>query len=240
MVCAYGMAEATLAVSFAPLGMGMQVDTVDADALETGRRAAVAEPSDRDVRAFPRLGPPLPGIEVQVLADDGRPLGEREVGRLQLRGESVTRQYLTTAGPLPTQDPDGWLDTGDEGYLTDGEVVICGRRKDVIIMAGRNIYPLDIERAAGLVAGVRPGNVAAVRMTAGARRESFAVVVESKQAGDADAERILRKEVTSRVVDAIGLRPAAVVILPPAALPKTPSGKLRRAAVRDRIADYLS
>jgi fatty-acyl-CoA synthase len=240
MVCAYGMAEATLAVSFAPLGIGMQVDTVDADALETGRRAVVAEPSDRDVRAFPRLGPPLPGMEVQVLAEDGRPLDEREVGRLQLRGESVTRQYLTTAGPLPTQDPDGWLDTGDEGYLTEGEVVVCGRRKDVIIMGGRNIYPLDIERAAGLVDGVRPGNVAAVRIDAGARRESFAVAVESKQAGDADAERVLRKEVTSRVVDAIGLRPAAVVVLPPAALPKTPSGKLRRAAVRDRIADYLS
>jgi fatty-acyl-CoA synthase len=239
MVCAYGMAEATLAVSFAPLGIGMQVDTVDADALETRRKAVVAEPSDRDVRAFPRLGPPLPGMEVQVLGDDGHPLGEREVGRLQLRGESVTRQYLTTAGPLPTQDADGWLDTGDEGYLTDGEVVVCGRRKDVIIMGGRNIYPVDIERAAGLVPGVRPGNVAAVRMDTGARRESFAVAVESKQAGDADAERIIRKEVTSRVVDAIGLRPAAVVVLPPAALPKTPSGKLRRAAVRDRIADYL-
>ncbi|PZS15909.1 MAG: long-chain fatty acid--CoA ligase, partial [Pseudonocardiales bacterium] len=240
MVCAYGMAETTLGVSFAPCGVGMEVDTVDADALETRREAIVAGPAGRNVRAFPRLGPPLPGMEVRVLADDGRPLGQREVGRLQLRGESVTREYLTTAGPLGTQDPDGWLDTGDEGYLADGDVVVCGRRKDVIIMGGRNIYPLDIERAAGLVDGVRPGNVAAVRMDAGARRESFAVAVESKQAGDADAERILRKEVISRVVDAVGLRPAAVVVLPLAALPKTPSGKLRRAAVRDRIADYLA
>ncbi|MGB8996007.1 MAG: fatty acyl-AMP ligase [Pseudonocardiaceae bacterium] len=239
MVCAYGMAETTLGVSFAPCGVGMQVDTVAANALETRRQAIVAEPSDRNVRDFPRLGPPLPGMEVRVLAEDGRPLGEREVGRLQLRGESVTREYLTTAGPLPTQDPDGWLDTGDEGYLTDGDVVVCGRRKDVIIMGGRNIYPLDIERAAGLVDGVRPGNVAAVRIDAGARRESFAVAVESTHAGDAEAERILRKDVVSRVVDAIGLRPGAVVVLPPAALPKTPSGKLRRAAVRDRIADYL-
>ncbi|MGH3766794.1 MAG: fatty acyl-AMP ligase [Pseudonocardiaceae bacterium] len=239
MVCAYGMAETTLGVSFAPWGIGMQVDTVDADALETRRQAVAAAPSDQHVRAFPRLGPPLPGIEVQVLADDGRPLGEREVGLIQLRGESVTREYLTTAGPRPTQDADGWLDTGDEGYLADGDVVVCGRRKDVIIMGGRNIYPIDIERAAQRVDGVRPGNVAAVRLDADGRRESFAVAVESTRAGDAEAEGLLRKEVISRVVDAVGLRPGAVVVLPPAALPKTPSGKLRRAAVRDRITDYL-
>jgi fatty-acyl-CoA synthase len=239
VVCAYGMAETTLGVSFAPLGIGMQVDTVDADALETCRRAVAAGPSAQHVRAFPRLGPPLPGMEVQVVAGDGRPLGEREVGRLQLRGESVTREYLTPAGPRPTQDPDGWLDTGDEGYLAEGDVVVCGRHKDVIIMGGRNIYPIDIERAAGLADGVRPGNVAAVRLDAGERRESFAVVLESNRAGDAEAVRNLRKEVISRVVDAVGLRPGAVVVLPPAALPKTPSGKLRRAAVRDRIAEYL-
>ncbi|MGH3788074.1 MAG: fatty acyl-AMP ligase [Pseudonocardiaceae bacterium] len=239
MVCAYGMAETTVGVSFAPLGIGMQVDTVDADALEARRVAVPAGPSDPHGREFPRLGPPLPGIEVQVVAEDGRPLGEREVGRLQLRGESVTREYLTTAGPLPTQDADGWLDTGDEGYLAEGDVVVCGRRKDVIIMGGRNIHPIDIERAAGLADGVRPGNIAAVRIDAGQRRESFAVAVESNRAGDAEAERILRKEVASRVVDAVGLRPGAVVVLPPAALPKTPSGKLRRAAVRDRIAEYL-
>jgi fatty-acyl-CoA synthase len=239
IVCAYGMAEATVGVSFAPLGIGMQVDTVDADALEARRRAVPANPSDRHVRAFPRLGPPLPGLEAQVVANDGHLLAEREVGRIRVRGESVTREYLTVEGTRPTQDPDGWLDTGDEGYLADGEVVICGRRKDVIIMCGRNIYPTDIERAAGLVDGVRPGNVAAVRIDAGARRESFAVAVESNRAGDTEAERILRKEIVSRVVDAVGLRPGAVVVLPPATLPKTPSGKLRRAAVRDRIADYL-
>jgi fatty-acyl-CoA synthase len=239
MVCAYGMAETVLGVSFAPHGIGMQVDIVDADALETRRCAVSAGSAERHVRAFPRLGPPLAGLEVQVVADDGRELAEREVGRIRLRGESVTREYLTVEGAQPTQDPDGWLDTGDEGYLADGDVVICGRRKDVIIMGGRNVYPTDIERAAGLVDGVRPGNVVAVRLDAGARRESFAVAVESHQAGDAEAERILRKEVTARVVDAIGLRPGAVVVLPPATLPKTPSGKLRRAAVRDRIAEYL-
>lgn len=239
MVCAYGMAETTLGVSFAPCGVGMQVDTVDADALETRRRADLVEPSAPQVRAFPLLGPPLRGIEVRVVGEDGQLLGERDVGRIQLRGDSVTREYLTTTGPLPAQDLDGWLDTGDEGYLAASDVVVCGRRKDVIIMGGRNIYPIDIERAAGRVEGVRPGNVAAVRLDAGARRESFAVAVESTRVGDPEAERILRKEITARVVDAVGLRPGAVVVLPSGALPKTPSGKLRRAAVRDRIADYF-
>jgi fatty-acyl-CoA synthase len=239
MVCAYGMAEATLGVSFAPYGVGIQVDSVDADALETQRRAVVADPSGSRARTFARLGPPLPGMQVRVVDDRGHPVGERVVGRLQIRGSSVTREYLTTAGPRATQDADGWLDTGDEGYLAEGDVVVCGRRKDVIVMGGRNIYPIDIERAAGRVEGVRPGNVAAVRLDAGARRESFAVAVESARAGDAEAERILRKEVAARVVDAVGLRPGAVVVLPPAALPKTPSGKLRRAAVRARITDHL-
>ncbi|MGH3913924.1 MAG: long-chain fatty acid--CoA ligase, partial [Pseudonocardiaceae bacterium] len=221
--------------SFAPHSIGMQVDTVDADALESQRLAVPAVGAVGKVRAFPRLGPPLPGLEVQVIADDGSPLSEREVGRIRLRGKSVTRQYHTLAGPQSTQDPDGWLDTGDEGYLAEGDVVICGRRKDVIIMGGRNIYPTDIERAAGLADGVRAGNVVAVRIEAGARRESFAVAVESGRSGDAEAERVLRREIVSHVVDAVGLRPGAVVVLRPGSLPKTPSGKLRRAAAKDLL-----
>jgi fatty-acyl-CoA synthase len=235
VVCAYGMAESTLGVSFAPHGIGMQVDTVAADALEERRRAVPVAAAGRGARTFPRLGPPLPGLQVRVVAEDGSPLADREVGRIRLRGDSVTREYRTVTGAVPTLDPDGWLDTGDEGYLADGDIVVCGRRKDVIIMGGRNLYPTDIERAAGRAAGVRAGNVVAVRLDAGARRESFAVVVESVRAGDPEAERILRREVISRVVDAIGLRPAAVVVLPPAPLPKTPSGKLRRAAARDCV-----
>jgi fatty-acyl-CoA synthase len=102
----------------------------------------------------------------------------------------------------------------------------------VIIMGGRNIYPTDIERAAAEADGVRAGNVVAVRLAAGEgrHRESFAVAVESRRAGDAEAEQLIRKDVTSRVVSAVGVRPAEVSVLPPGSLPKTPSGKLRRAA----------
>ncbi|MGH3621286.1 MAG: long-chain fatty acid--CoA ligase, partial [Sciscionella sp.] len=114
--------------------------------------------------------------------------------------------------------------------LADGQVVVCGRIKDVIIMGGRNIYPTDIERAACSVDGVRAGNAAAVRIDAGSSRERFFVAVESTVAGDADAERLLSKEITARVMDAVGVRPMDVVVLEPGRLPKTPSGKVRRAA----------
>jgi len=237
VVAAYGMAETALAVSFAPIDTGLQVDHVDADALESRRRAVPAMYGP--TRRFPKLGLPLPGIEVRVMGEDGRLLGEREVGVLQLRGESVTPGYLTVHGPVATQDADGWFDTGDEGYLAEGAVIVCGRRKDVIIMAGRNIYPTDIERAAAEADGVRAGNVVAVRLDAGygRHRESFAVAVESRQAGEPPAEQMIRKDVTSRVVAAVGVRPAEVVVLKPGSLPKTPSGKLRRAATAHLLRD---
>lgn len=232
VLAAYGMAETALGVSFAPVETGLAVDEIDADDLEARRRATPGTG-----RRFPRLGPPLPGIEVRVVADDGTVLGDREVGVLQLRGESVTPGYLTVDGPVATQDAEGWLDTGDEGYTTGGEVVVCGRRKDVIIMGGRNIYPTDIERAAATAGDVRAGNTVAVRMAAGEgrHRESFLVAVESRKAGDPEAEASIRKDVTGRVVSAVGVRPAEVVVLGPGSLPKTPSGKLRRAATGDLL-----
>jgi fatty-acyl-CoA synthase len=169
-----------------------------------------------------------------VADDDNKPLGERQVGRIQLRGESVTEGYVTPGGYESARDDDGWLDIGDEGYLLeDGQVVVCGRRKDVIIMGGRNIYPTDIERAAASVEGVRDGNAAAVRLPAeeGAR-ESFAVLVESRAAGDEKAEGLIRRAVISKVVSEVDVRPAQVRVLPPGTLPKTPSGKLKRGAAR--------
>ncbi|MCC8245447.1 fatty acyl-AMP ligase [Saccharothrix luteola] len=230
VLCAYGMAETTLGVAFAPVFTGLSVDVVDPEELEAGHRAVPVPPDSPNARAFPLLGPPLPGLEVQVADDEGKVLGEREVGQLRVRGEAVTPGYLTVDGPRDTQDAEGWLDTGDEGYVVDGQVVVCGRRKDVIIMGGRNIYPTDIERAATAVEGVRAGNAVAVRLDAGTRRERFAVVVESKLAGEEDAVRALSKEISARVVDAVGLRPFSVVVLKPGSLPKTPSGKLRRSA----------
>jgi fatty-acyl-CoA synthase len=230
--CCYGAAESTLVISLAPLAEPMRLDVVLAEELETQRLAVAAGPDADAVRRFPLLGSPLPSVQVRVVDDDDRVLAERRVGRLQLRGESVTQAYLTEQGSLTALNEQGWLDIGDEGYLTDGQIVVCGRRKDVIIMAGRNIYPTDIERAAASVPGVREGNVAAVRLPAvdGGARESFSVLVESRLAGDAEAEAAIVQAVTAKVISEVDARPATVVVLPPGSLPKTPSGKLRRAA----------
>ncbi|MFD0516830.1 AMP-binding protein [Paractinoplanes durhamensis] len=230
--CCYGAAESTLVISMSEMADPMLLDRVDAAELERGQ----AVPGDS--REIPQLGRPFPSIEVRVVDDDGKPLGERQVGRIQLRGESVTDGYVTPDGYESARDADGWLDIGDEGYLVeDGQIVVCGRRKDVIIMGGRNIYPTDIERAAAGVEGVREGNVVAVRLLAGdgQARESFAVIAESKLAGDDAAEKAIAKQVTARVVAEIDVRPAQVRVLPPGSLPKTPSGKLRRAAARDLL-----
>jgi len=235
---AYGMAEGTLAISFARPFIGLRLDYVDAEKLEAENRAVPVDPATA-TRSFALLGPPLSGFEASIVSSSGEVLGDREVGEIRVRGESVTPGYLTVDGPLATQDADGWLLTGDLGYTVDGEIVICGREKDVIILAGRNIYPTDIERAASTVEGVRAGNAVAVRLDAGTRRERFAVVVESKLAGDAAAEKKLRKDVGARVFEDVNARPVAVVVLKPGTLPKTPSGKLRRAAAGEQVADQI-
>lgn len=235
VVCAYGMAEATLGVAFHPWGTPLKVDTIGADALENHRLASPVAADSEGSRSFPVLGPPLPGIECVAVGEDGTHLGDRGIGVLHLRGDSITELYLTLDGPRPTRGPDGWLDTGDLGYLVDGEVVVCGRVKDVIIMGGRNIYPTDIERVVEQVEGVRPGNAVAVRWSADGRRESFAVAVESRQAGDPEAVARISAEIRSVVTAAIGVRPALVSVLPVGSLPKTPSGKLQRSAAADLL-----
>lgn len=143
---AYGMAETTLAVSFSPCGEGLVVDEVDADLLAALRRAVPA--TKGNTKRLASLGPLLNDLEARVVDENGEVMPARGVGVIELRGEPVTPGYITMGGFVPAQDEYGWYDTGDLGYITEeGNIVVCGRVKDVIIMAGRNIYPTDIERA---------------------------------------------------------------------------------------------
>ena len=228
IIPAYGMAETTVAVSFSECGGGMVVDEVDADLLSLLHRAVPA--TRGHTRRLVSLGKPLHGLQVRIVDEDGADLPARGVGVIEVRGEPVTRGYTTVAGFIAAQDERGWYDTGDLGYLTEtGEVVVCGRVKDVIIMAGRNIYPTDIERAAGRVQGVRPGCAVAVRLDAGRSRETFAVAVECQAFSDPAEVRRVERQVAHEVFAEVDVRPRNVVVLEPGTIPKTPSGKLRRA-----------
>ncbi len=224
---AYGMAETTVAVSFTECGAGLVVDEVDADLLAVLHRAVPA--TRGKTRRLATLGRLLEGLEARIVDEDGGVLPARGVGVIQVRGESVTQGYTTVAGFVAAQDDQGWYDTGDLGYLTEnGHVVVCGRVKDLIIMAGRKIYPTDIERAAARVSGVRPGCAVAVRLD-GHSRETFAVAVESVAWEEPAEVRRIERQVAHEVVAEVDVRPRNVVVLEPGMIPKTPSGKLRRA-----------
>ncbi|HVQ86335.1 MAG TPA: fatty acyl-AMP ligase [Mycobacterium sp.] len=224
---AYGMAETTLAVSFSECNAGLVVDEVDADLLAALRRAVPA--TKGNTRRLATLGPLLKDLEARIIDEHGNVMPARGVGVIELRGESLTPGYLTMGGFIPAQDEHGWYDTGDLGYITEeGHIVVCGRVKDVIIMAGRNIYPTDIERAACRVEGVRPGCAVAVRLDAGHSRETFAVAVESNAWQDQVEVRRIEHQVAHEVVAEVDVRPRNVVVLGPGTIPKTPSGKLRR------------
>jgi fatty-acyl-CoA synthase len=224
---AYGMAETTLAVSFSECNAGLVVDEVDADLLAALRRAVPA--TKGNTRRLATLGPLLKDLEARIIDEQGNVMPPRGVGVIELRGESLTPGYLTMGGFIPAQDEYGWYDTGDLGYITEeGHIVVCGRVKDVIIMAGRNVYPTDIERAASRVEGVRPGCAVAVRLDAGHSRETFAVAVESNAWQDPVEVRRIEHQVAHEVVSEVDVRPRNVVVLGPGTIPKTPSGKLRR------------
>ncbi|WP_125078795.1 long-chain-fatty acid--ACP ligase MbtM [Mycobacterium sp. P7213] len=213
----YGLAEATCAVTAPRPGAGLVYDEVTNPAGEdaaTTRRHAV-------------LGEPIPGMQVRIrpVVDDHEELPQREVGEIEIRGTSMMSGYLGQ----PTLDPDAWFATGDLGYLTDAGLVVCGRAKEIISIAGRNVFPTEIERVAAQVRGVREGAVVAVG-TDGIR-PGLVIAAEFRGRDEAAA----RAALISRVASQCGVVPAEVVFLAPGALPRTSSGKLRRLDVKRNL-----
>ena len=232
--CAFGMAEATLAVTFPERLSGMSVDLVDRRVLETDRYAAPVEATGAGTRALARLGTPVPGLQIRIANPGGRVMRNREVGELQVRGTSVTSGYYRRPDATAEAFDGDWLRTGDLAYTVDGELVVCGRIKDVIIVGGRNVFPEDVERAVGAVEGVRDGNVIAFGVE-GVRGKEVIVVVAETRGGEAEERRQTREEVAERVLDAVGLPAGEVVLVQPGTLPKTSSGKLQRSLCRTRF-----
>lgn len=228
---AFGMAEVAIGGSFPPPGRGLVMDAVDADVLEHQHIAKPADPHDDGTRKLALLGKPVPGLEMRIVdRETSALLPERHVGELQIRGTSVTSGYYKRPDATAELFDGEWLKTGDLAYLVDGELVICGRIKDVIIVGGRNVYPQDIERAVGTVDGVRPGNVIAFGVEGYKGKETVVVVAETK-APDHDA---VRKAIHHRVLEAVGLPARDVMLVQPSTLPKTSSGKLQRALCKER------
>jgi fatty-acyl-CoA synthase len=237
--CVYGMAEATLAISFPEPGTGLTVDTVDRATLEHERYAAPAN-ANAEARRLPLLGRALRGLALRVCdPETGEVRGSREVGELELRGTSITPGYFARDALNAATFHDGWLRTGDLGYLVDDEVVVCGRIKDVIIVGGRNVFPEEVERAAAHVEGVRAGNVIAFGKPGRRGKEGIVVVAETR-ADELDLTP-LHDEVVDRVCDAVGIPPLEIVFVQAGSLPKTSSGKLQRSLCRTQYdADGLA
>jgi len=228
---AFGMAELAIAGTFPAPGAGLQIDAVDRQRLETERYAASVDPTHPGSRNLALLGRPIPGLEIRICdPESGSTMREREVGELEIRGTSVTPGYYKRPEETAATFHDGWLRTGDLAYTGDGQLVVCGRIKDVIIVGGRNVFPEDVERAAAEVDGVRAGNVIAFGIEGRNGRERLIVVAETK----ADDPAPVRTEVARKVSSAVGLPPGEVVMVSPGSLPKTSSGKLQRGLCRRR------
>lgn len=217
----YGLAEAVLGISYSEVGAGMRIDRISLDEL-AGSGIAVPTESDPS-RLMVSCGSPV--MDVRIAGGEGEELPERHTGEIRVRGPSLMSGYLGEDAPDPFVD--GWMRTGDMGYLADGELYVSGRAKDIVIVSGQNYYPEDFEWAAGRVEGVRPG-----RCVAFARPETEDLVLLIEAAGDADPDS-LRQAVRRSVANAIGVAPDEVVVLPRGTIEKTTSGKLRRAAMRD-------
>lgn len=238
---AFGMAEVAIGGAFPQRHRGMVCDSVDRIVLERERVAKPLALQDAEeeiqVRRLPLLGRAVPGLEMKVVDPDTyEELQERQVGELLLRGTSVTPGYYKRPDATAALFRDGWLCTGDLAYLVDGDLVLCGRIKDVIIVGGRNVFPEDIERAVGVIEGVRAGNVIAFGVEGYKGKESVVVVAEVR-ADDLDT---VRHAVHHRALDVCGLPPRDVMLVKPGTLPKTSSGKLQRAKCRELyLADEL-
>ncbi len=230
----YGLAESSVALTYPPFWRGPLLDRIDRSKFEAEGRAARTTATDaKNFLEFVGNGQALPDHEVRVVGDAGEPLPDRVRGRIVFRGPSRTDGYYCNPdATAEVLDADGWMDSGDLGYLADGELFVTGRLKDCIIKGGHNIIPQDVEMAAWDADGVRKGCVAAFgSMDVSTGTERLIVVAETRLT-DPQARGRLQAEVTDAVARRVGLPPDEVVPVRPGFVPKTSSGKIQRQATR--------
>lgn len=223
----YGLAEAVLAVTVMPPGEGIRVELVEEERL-SGTPRDITRPAR--YRAIVNCGKPLPDMEVVIAGEDGKPRGDHQIGKVWCRGPSVMHSYFRD--PAGTDDCliDGWLDTGDMGYLADGYLFIVGRAKDMIIINGKNHWPQDIEWAVEQLPGFNHGDIAAFAVETEGGEEAPAVLVHCRVADPVERLK-LREQISDKVRSVTGMS-CVVELVPPRTLPRTSSGKLSRAKAK--------
>jgi fatty-acyl-CoA synthase len=224
----YGLAECVLAVSFSDTNAGLHVDIIDKDALEDHR----AEPADEaHGRAFVACGKILPGQRGEIRDENGKVLGQRQIGRLFVTGDSVMQGYFNNPEGTAEVLSNDWLDTGDLAYWIGDELVIVGRAKDMMIINGRNVWPQDIEWTVEHIDGLKSGDSAAILLNDASGAERATILVQCRPSAPAERARVAA-EVRARVQESVGIV-CDVVLVPPRSLPKTSSGKLARVRAKN-------
>jgi len=225
----YGLAEATLAVSLMPPGEGIRLELVEENELSGCEAGEQGQP--KRYRAVVNCGRPVTGMEVEIRGAGGELLPERGIGQVFVRGTSVMHSYFRDEeSTRACLSADGWLDTGDMGYMSKSYIFIVGRAKDMIIINGRNHWPQDIEWAVEQLPGFKSGDIAAFAITGPSGEETPAVLVHCRVSGAEERGR-LRDEIRERVRAITGITPV-VELVPPRTLPRTSSGKLSRTKAR--------
>jgi 1-acyl-sn-glycerol-3-phosphate acyltransferase len=228
----YGLAENSVGLTCPPVGRGPIVDRVERSALSGKGQARTAQPGDATALEFVACGRPIAGHEIRIVDEVGVELPERTEGRLQFKGPSATRGYFRNEEKTKALFDGEWLESGDRAYIAGGDVFITGRIKDIIIKAGRNIYPQELEELVGSLEGVRKGCVAAFPSTVGGvGTERIVLLVETRLTEPSKIEA-LRTRIVEVATTQLDMAPDEVVLAPPGTVPKTSSGKLRRSAAR--------
>ena len=228
----YGLSEASLAVTFSPLDQPFASRRFDREALAS-RLEAIDDPTGVEIVS---VGRPLPNFVLRVVDREHRDLPERRVGRVLVRGPSLMEGYLGHRRATARTLRDGWLDTGDLGFVAEGDLYLTGRAKDVLILRGRNHSPVEVEHAVDTVDGVRTGCAAAVSfMPEDGEREMLLVMVEARRGVPVSGYPQIGEKVSLAVLAATGLDADRVEVLEPGALPRTSSGKIRRHEALHRL-----
>ncbi len=232
---AYGLAENTLAVTLVPPGRELVVDIVERKAFETEGRAIPVQKVKKasiETLAWVSCGPPVPETKIAIVDDDGKEVSERIVGNIVVQSPSMMKEYHQRPEATAETIKNGWLWTGDLGYIADGELYVTGRKKELIIRGGRNYYPQDIERVVNQIEGVRKGDVIAFGTRKGTEGTKRIVVVAETKSKNPQVWKELKETIQKQVLKETGIPVHEVVLVKPGTIPKTSSGKLQRVRLR--------